>query len=193
MRRGARRLALFDQSSFAKFLVQGRDACAVLNRMSAADVDVAAGRIVYTQWLNERGGIEADLTVTRLAETSSWWSPPAPSRCATSPGCSGTSRRTPAATPPTSPPACRCSASWGRAPASSWQRLCGEDLSNAAFPFGDSRELEVGYARVRASRITYVGELGWELYIPAEFAPHVFDTILKAGGEFGLCPPASTP
>jgi 4-methylaminobutanoate oxidase (formaldehyde-forming) len=61
-------VALYDQSSFAKFLVQGRDACRVLNRISCADVDVAIGRIVYTQWLNERGGIEADLTVTRLSE-----------------------------------------------------------------------------------------------------------------------------
>ena len=66
------------------------------------------------------------------------------------------------------------------------QRLSGEDLSNAAFPFGTSRELEIGYARVRASRITYVGELGWELYVPAEFATHVFDRIVEAGREFGL-------
>ena len=63
-------MGLFDQSSFAKFLVEGRDACAVLNRLSVAEMDVPAGRIVYTQWCNEQGGIEADLTVTRLAETS---------------------------------------------------------------------------------------------------------------------------
>ena len=63
-------VALFDQSSFAKFLVEGSDACAVLNRLSVAEMDVPAGRIVYTQWCNEQGGIEADLTVTRLAETS---------------------------------------------------------------------------------------------------------------------------
>ena len=68
------------------------------------------------------------------------------------------------------------------------QQLSGEDLSNAAFPFGTSRELEIGYARVRASRITYVGELGWELYVPAEFATHVFDRIVEAGREFGLTP-----
>ncbi len=66
------------------------------------------------------------------------------------------------------------------------QMLSGEDLSNAAFPFATSRELEIGYARVRASRITYVGELGWELYVPAEFATHVFDRIVEAGREFGL-------
>jgi 4-methylaminobutanoate oxidase (formaldehyde-forming) len=68
------------------------------------------------------------------------------------------------------------------------QRLSGEDLSNTAFPFGRSKEIELGYARVRASRITYVGELGWEIYVPAEFAAHVFETIWDAGRDFGLEP-----
>ena len=68
------------------------------------------------------------------------------------------------------------------------EKLSGADLSNAAFPFGTSQEIEIGYARVRASRITYVGELGWELYIPAEFAAHVFETLQAAGKEFGLTP-----
>jgi glycine cleavage system aminomethyltransferase T len=68
------------------------------------------------------------------------------------------------------------------------EKLTGEDFSNAGFPFATSREVEIGYARVRASRITYVGELGWELYIPAEFAGHVMETLLAAGEEFGLAP-----
>ena len=68
------------------------------------------------------------------------------------------------------------------------QKLSGADLSNAAFPFGTSQEIEIGYARVRASRITYVGELGWELYIPTEFASHVFECLQAAGAEFGLAP-----
>ena len=68
------------------------------------------------------------------------------------------------------------------------ERLSGADLSNAAFPFGTSREIEIGYARVRASRITYVGELGWELYIPTEFTAHVFETVWAAGQDFGLTP-----
>ncbi|MGL4296823.1 MAG: aminomethyltransferase family protein, partial [Aestuariivirga sp.] len=68
------------------------------------------------------------------------------------------------------------------------EKLSGADLSNAAFPFGTSQEIEIGYARVRASRITYVGELGWELYVPAEFAAHVFETLQTAGTEFGLTP-----
>ncbi len=68
------------------------------------------------------------------------------------------------------------------------EKLSGADLSNAAFPFGQSKEIEIGYARVRASRITYVGELGWELYIPTEFVAHVFETLWEAGQEFGLAP-----
>ena len=68
------------------------------------------------------------------------------------------------------------------------QKLSGADLSNAAFPFGTSKEIEIGYARVRACRITYVGELGWELYIPTEFAAHVFERLIAAGAEFGLTP-----
>jgi 4-methylaminobutanoate oxidase (formaldehyde-forming) len=68
------------------------------------------------------------------------------------------------------------------------EKLSGADLSNAAFPFGTSQEIEIGYARVRASRITYVGELGWELYVPAEFAAHVLETLLEAGREFDLTP-----
>jgi glycine cleavage system aminomethyltransferase T len=68
------------------------------------------------------------------------------------------------------------------------EKLSGADLSNAAFPFGTSQEIEIGYARVRASRLTYVGELGWELYIPAEFTAHVFETLMAAGKDFGLTP-----
>ena len=68
------------------------------------------------------------------------------------------------------------------------EKVSGADLSNAAFPFGTSKELEIGYARVRASRITYVGELGWELYIPTEFTAHVFEVLQAAGKDFGLTP-----
>jgi 4-methylaminobutanoate oxidase (formaldehyde-forming) len=179
-------VALFDQSSFAKFLVQGADACAVLNRLAVAEMDVAAGRVVYTQWCNERGGIEADLTVTRLGETSylvvtgaavqtrdlAWLNAhvPAEARCTVVDITSGLPML----------------GLMGPRSRELLQLLSGEDLSNAACPFGTSRELEIGYARARASRITYVGELGWELYVPAEFAAHVFDRIVEAGREFGL-------
>ncbi len=179
-------VALFDQSSFAKFLVEGADACTVLGRVSVAEIDVPVGRIVYTQWCNGQGGIEADLTVTRLAETRflvvtgaavqtrdlAWLRArvPAEARCNVVDLTSGLPML----------------GLMGPSSRALLQLLCREDLSDAAFPFGTSRELEIGYARVRASRITYVGELGFELYVPAEFATHVFDRIVEAGAPFGL-------
>ncbi|MCC7271535.1 MAG: GcvT family protein [Alphaproteobacteria bacterium] len=180
------RVALFDQSSFAKLLIRGPDACALLNRVSAADVDRAVGRVVYTQWLNPRGGIEADLTVTRLAEDAfmvvtggagqtrdrAWLERHIPegARAAVVDVTSGLPML----------------GVMGPRSRELLQLLCGEDLANAAFPFGTSRELEIGYATVRASRITYVGELGWELYVPAEHAVDVYERIVEAGQELGL-------
>ena len=181
-------VVLFDQTSFAKFRVEGRDACATLDRVSANKIDVEPGRVVYTQWLNERGGIEADLTVTRLSETEymvvtagvsqirdfAWLKRHIAhdAHCVATDVTSGL-------------PMLGLMGSRSRA---LLERLSGEDLSNAAFPFGRSREIEIGYGRVRASRISYVGELGWELYVPAEFAAHVFETVWEAGAAFGLRP-----
>jgi 4-methylaminobutanoate oxidase (formaldehyde-forming) len=178
----------FDQSSFAKFSVEGRDACAVLNRISTANMDVAPGKIVYTQWANERGGVEADLTVTRLAEDRflvvtgavpqtrdmAWLKRHTPdgAHCVATDITSGLPMI----------------AVMGPKSRALLEKLSGADLSNAAFPFGTSKEIEIGYARVRASRITYVGELGWELYIPTEFTAHVFERLWEAGQEFGLTP-----
>ncbi|MCB1379526.1 MAG: GcvT family protein [Alphaproteobacteria bacterium] len=180
--------AFFDQASFAKFSVEGRDACKVLNHVSANNVDVEPGRIVYTQWLNERGGIEADLTVTRLAED----------RFLVVTG-SAPQTRDMAWLKRNTPDGAHCVATditsglpmiavMGPKSRPLLEKLSGADLSNAAFPFGTSKEIEIGYARLRASRITYVGELGWELYVPTEFAAHVFETLQAAGGEFGLTP-----
>ncbi len=181
-------VVFFDQSSFAKYEVQGRDSLSVLNKISANDVDVAPGKIVYTQWLNERGGIEADLTVTRLAEDRflvvtgsapqtrdfAWLKKHTPvgAHCVATDMTSGL-------------PMLSIMGPKSRA---LLEKLSGADLSNEAFPFGTSKEIEIGYARVRASRITYVGELGWELYIPAEFAAHVFETVTAAGADFNLTP-----
>ncbi len=179
-------VGLFDLSSFAKFLLQGRDACQVLNQVSANQVDTAPGRIIYTQWLNERGGIEADLTVTRLAQDRylivtaaatetrdfHWLRQhiPATAHCALTNVTS----------------AYGVISVMGPKARQLLQSLTPDDLSHAAFPFAHSREIELGYGLVRASRITYVGELGWELYIPSEFVTGVFDEIVAAGAPFGL-------
>ena len=185
--RGVRaQVGLFDQSSFAKFRLEGPDAARVLNRVCTNNVDVRPGRIVYTQWLNERGGIEADLTVTRLGEDSFFvvtaaatevrdfhWLKghiPADAHCVLTNVTSGFS----------------VISLMGPNARALLQSLTPADLSNEAFRFATSREIELGYAFVRASRITYVGELGWELYIPTEFAAGVYDAIIAAGEPFGL-------
>ncbi len=179
-------VGLFDQSSFAKFAVVGPDAERVLNRICAANVAVPVGRIVYTQWLNERGGIEADLTVTREA----------PDRYLVVTACATQTRdlhwlkrHIPSdarAFAIDVSAALSVLAVMGPASRSLLSSLTDADLSNAAFQFGTSREIDLGYARVRASRITYVGELGWELYIPADCVQGVYDDLIASGREYGM-------
>ena len=173
-------IGLFDQSSFTKFLVQGKDAEKTLNRICANNIAVPIGKMVYTQWLNMRGGIEADLTVTRVSEDAFLIvsTPATQTR-----DLSWLRRNIPDdahvfVTDMTS--AYAVIGLMGPQSRPLLESLSGEDLSNAAFPFATSREMDIGYARVRASRITYVGELGWELYIPTEFAVPVYDRILAA-------------
>jgi glycine cleavage system T protein len=180
------KVGLLDQSSFAKFLLQGRDAEAVLNRVAANDMSGPVGKVVYTQWLNERGGIEADLTVTRIAEESFM--------VVTSFSSAVRDFNRLQRLIPGDAHAILTDVGSGMAmiglmgPNSRdlLQSLTASDLSHEAFPFATSKEIELGYAMVRASRITYVGELGWELYIPAEFATGVYDTLVQAGADFNL-------
>jgi 4-methylaminobutanoate oxidase (formaldehyde-forming) len=177
------RVGLFDLSSFGKFLLQGRDAEAVLQRICANDVAVAPGRIVYTEWLNERGGIEADLTITRLAEDAYLV---VTSAAGQNRDLHWLKRHMPPdahafATDVTS--AYAVLAVMGPESRALLAPLTPADLSNEAFPFGTSREFELGYALVRAQRISYVGELGFELYVPTEFALPVFDLIAEAVGD----------
>ena len=182
--RGA--VGLLDQCSFAKFRLQGRDAWRILGQVAANHVDVEPGKVVYTPWLNEQGGIEADLTVTRLAAddflivTSGefqvrdfYWLKrqiPEDAHAVLTDVTSGLSML----------------GLMGPRARELLQPLSPDDLSNDAFPFGTSREIELGFANVRASRISYVGELGWELYIPSEFTTGVYDVLVEAGESYGL-------
>ncbi|HYM42013.1 MAG TPA: FAD-dependent oxidoreductase [Steroidobacteraceae bacterium] len=179
-------VGLFDQSSFAKFRLVGADAARVLGRICANEVDVPVGRIVYTQWLNERGGIEADLTVTREAEDSYL----IVSSCATQTrDFAWLCRSIPSTARAVAVDVSSAYAVLGLMGPRSRELLAtltDADLSSAAFPFGTSCVIDLGYARVRASRITYVGELGYELYVPGEFAPALFDVLVGAGAPFGL-------
>jgi glycine cleavage system T protein len=179
-------VGLFDQSSFAKYVLEGRDAEKVLNRICANDVAVPVGKIIYTQWLNERGGIEADLTVTREAEDRFLIVTAAVTQVH---DLAWLRRHIPEGARATAFDATSAHAVLGVMGPKSREllaRLTDTDLSNGAFPFGTSQMIDLGYARCRASRITYVGELGWELYVPTEFVQGVFDQIAVEGDAFGL-------
>ncbi|HUQ01834.1 MAG TPA: FAD-dependent oxidoreductase [Kofleriaceae bacterium] len=176
---------LMDMSFMSKFLVQGRDAGRCLNHISANNVDGATGMITYTQWLNHLGGLEGDLTVTKLGDEKYWVV--------------------------ASDTVHRHTETWMRrymddhhafvtdvtsayaqlnvqGPRSRelMQLVTGADMSNEAFPFRAAREIDVGFARVLCVRITYLGELGYELYIPTEQATHVYDRLVTAGARVGL-------
>ena len=179
-------VTVVDETSFGKFLIQGRDAAKAMQLLCTNDIDVPVGRTVYTGLLNERGTYESDLTMARLA----------PDKFMVVTGSAQVTR----------------DADWiGRHLAEEahvtvtdvtggWtvlsvmgpnsrkllQKVSKADFSNEAFPFASIREIGVGYATVLASRRTYMGELGWELYVPAEFAVTVFETLHGAGAEFGL-------
>ncbi len=178
-------VGIFDQSSFAKFVVQGPDAEAVLNRISANNMSVPVGKVVYTQWLNERGGIEADLTVTREALDRYLVVTAAATQTR---DFSWLQRNIPADARAMAIDVSSSMAVLGVMGPRSREllsQLTEADMSPAAFPFGTSQIIDLGYARVRASRITYVGELGWELYIPTECAPGVFDALMQAAPSVG--------
>ncbi len=177
---------LMDMSFMSKFLVQGRDAGKVLNYISANNVNSQVNQITYTQWLNEEGKLEADLTVTKLDEekylvvvtdtmhrhTETWLK-----RHISAKDHAFVTDVTSA---------------YGQlniqGPKSRelLQSLPTADLSNESFPFRCAREIEIGYAKVLCIRITYLGELGYELYIPSEQATHVYDRIVEAGKAFDL-------
>jgi 4-methylaminobutanoate oxidase (formaldehyde-forming) len=177
---------LMDMSFMCKFMVQGRDAGKMLNHVSANNVDGPSGMITYTQWLNPKGLLEADLTVTKLndekyfvvvtdsqlrhAETWMNRNMPEGAHAFVTDVTSGYGQLN----------------IQGPKSRELLQSLTSVDLSNEAFPFRTAREIDLGYARVLCVRITYLGELGYELYIPSEQATHVYDRIVEAGKAFGL-------
>jgi len=177
---------VMDMSSMAKFLVQGRDACAMLNRISCNEVDVAPGRVVYTAWTNETGGFEADLTVTRLAadkylvvvgenshgHTETWMrrhigADEFVTLTDITPGITQINVHGPKAR-------------------ALLAKVSAADLSNEAFPFMTARQIDVGFFNVLALRVTYVGELGWELHVPSLHAVQVYDLLMREGAALGI-------
>jgi 4-methylaminobutanoate oxidase (formaldehyde-forming) len=178
-------VGLFDMTSFGKIRIEGRDACALLQRLCANDVDVEAGRIVYTQMLNARGGIESDLTVTRLSETAFLLVVPGATLqrdLAWVRGHVGDAFAV--VTDVTAGEAVFCV--MGPKSRALMQAVSPDDFGNSAHPFGMAREVEIGMGLARAHRISYVGELGWELYVSADQAAHVFEALTEAGEPMGL-------
>lgn len=179
-------VAVFDQTSFAKLLVQGRDAATALNRICAADVDVEIGKSVYTGMLNERGGFESDVTVMRIHRSkfliitgsaqavhdADWIEKNIPEDSHVT--------------------LADVTSAWsvlsvmGPKSRDVLKKLSKADFSNKTFPFATIQEIDLGYATVYANRMTYVGELGWELIVPTEFAAGVYDDLMRAGEEFEI-------
>ncbi|RUV53549.1 FAD-dependent oxidoreductase [Mesorhizobium sp. M7A.F.Ca.MR.228.00.0.0] len=178
-------VGLFDMTSFGKIRVEGRDACAFLQRLCANDMDVAPGKIVYTQMLNQRGGIESDLTVSRLSVTAFFLVVPG----ATLQRDLAWLRKHVAdefvvITDVTAAESVLCL--MGPDARKLIQKVSPNDFSNDKNPFGTFQEIEIGMGLARAHRVTYVGELGWELYVSTDQAAHVFEAIDEAGADVGL-------
>ena len=177
---------LMDMSFMSKFLVQGHDAARLLNYVSANDVDGEPGVITYTQWLNEGGTLEADLTVTKLDDDRFW--------VVASDTAHGHVQAWMRRHFPRDAHATVTDVTSGYAqiniqgPRSRelMQLVSSADLSNDAFPYRTAREIDIGFARALCIRITYLGELGYELYIPSEQATHVYDRLIDAGREVDL-------
>ncbi|SDJ79355.1 4-methylaminobutanoate oxidase (formaldehyde-forming) [Bradyrhizobium sp. Rc2d] len=179
-------VALFDMSHFGKTFIEGPDAEVELQRICANDMSVEPGNLVYTQMLNTRGGIVADLTFTRISENRYMM--------VTSSGAQSRDinwiRRNlrpdsrVVVTDVTSGFAVL--SVMGPKSRELMRRVSPADFSNDAFPFRSSKEIEIGYAIATAQRVTYVGELGWEIYLPTEFVGPVFDLLIKEGEDLGL-------
>ena len=180
------KVGLFDMSSFGKIMVMGRDAEAVLQRVAGNDVAVENGKIVYTQFLNSHGGVEADVTITRLDSDRFIVVTPA-----------ATIRRDINWIERHIPDDAYCSVMdvtamesvmvvMGPESRDFLQPLIPQSLANDDFPFGTMQEIEIGYATARAHRVTYVGELGWELYVSADMAVHVYDALMKRGHDHAI-------
>ena len=173
-------LGLYDMSSFGKIRVEGPDACAFMNYIGGGQYDVPLGKIVYSQFLNDRAGIEADVTVTRMAETAYLVVTPAASRLADQTWMlrhKGTFNVV--ITDVTAGEAVL--AVMGPNSRKLLESVSPNDFSNVANPFGTAQEIELGMGLARVHRVTYVGELGWEVYVSTDMAGHAFETLWEAG------------
>ncbi|MCH2164899.1 MAG: FAD-dependent oxidoreductase [Marinovum sp.] len=178
-------VGMYDMSSFGKIRVEGPDAETFLNHVCGANMSVPIGKIVYTQFLNVRGGIEADVTVTRFSDTAYLVVTPAATRLADQTWLQR--HRGDFLVVITDVTAGEgVLAVMGPKSRDLLQAVSPNDFSNDVNPFGTAQEIEIGLGMARAHRVTYVGELGWEIYISADQASHVFETLAEAGQDFDL-------
>jgi 4-methylaminobutanoate oxidase (formaldehyde-forming) len=186
-----RAAGLFDESSFAKLEVVGSGACTFLQSAAGNDIDRPVGSITYTQLLDPRGGIQADLTVTRLApdrfllitgtafgnHDAAWLRSQLPDDGVAAPADVAIHDVTSARV---------CFGLWGPRARDILASVTRDDVSDGALPYLTAREIAVGSVPVTALRVTYVGELGWELYAPTEYGRTLWSTLWEAGREHGL-------
>ncbi|MDP5086962.1 MAG: FAD-dependent oxidoreductase [Yoonia sp.] len=178
-------VGMYDMSSFGKVRVEGRDAMAFLNHIGGGDYDVPVGKIVYTQFLNNHAGIEADVTVTRLSETAYLVVTPAATRLADQVWMQRNQGDfNVVITDVTAGEGVL--AVMGPNSRKLLEKVSPADFSNAHNPFGTAQEIEIGMGLARVHRVTYVGELGWEVYTSADMAGHVFEVLHAAGQDMGL-------
>ncbi|WP_371227750.1 GcvT family protein [Roseovarius sp. 2305UL8-3] len=178
-------VGMYDMSSFGKLRIEGRDAETLVNLVCGANMSVPVGKIVYTQMLNSKGGIEADVTVTRLSETAYLMVTPSGTRLADQTRLQrhvGDLRVV--ITDVTAGEGVL--AVMGPNARTLLEKVSPNDFSNAVNPFGTAQEIEIGMGLARAHRVTYVGELGWEIYTSSDMAEHVFETLWDAGREMDL-------
>jgi len=178
-------VGVYDMSSFGKIRVEGPDAMAFMNYVGGGQYDVPIGKIVYTQFLNERGGIEADVTVTRLSEVAYLVVTPAATRLADQTWMQRhVGEQRVVITDVTAGEGVL--AVMGPNARKLLQAVSPADFSNDVNPFGTAQEIEIGMGQARVHRVTYVGELGWEVYVSADMAGHVFETLFEAGQDMDL-------
>ena len=180
-------VVLFDLSSFAKLDVRGPGALEALQRLCTANVDVPPGRIVYTLMLNVRGGIELDGTVTRLADDRFLVvTPTSTQRSALSRASRAADEAGATASVFDATSGLATIAVMGPRSRELLRRVSSDDLSSERHPWARAREIDVADASALALRVSFAGELGWELYVPTEFAVHVHDELVAAGDDLGL-------
>ncbi len=179
-------VGIYDLTSMGKFIMEGRDAEQVLQNLCGNNVAVPMGKVVYTQMLNERGGIEADITVTKIAEDKFFI---ITAGATTVRDFDWIKRHT-----PQDAHAVLTDVTWsysmlgvmGPKSRDLLTKVTDADLSNDAFPFATAKDIYIGYSTAFAVRMSFVGELGWELYIPTPFAQGIFDELMEAGKEFDI-------